>query len=40
MNKLANVLTELKRIGNGKSMDNELLSLIYQINDTLYGLKE
>ena len=39
-NELTNVLTELKRIENGESMDNELLSLIYQINDTLYGLKE
>ena len=34
-NKLANLLTELIRIEKGESMDYELLSLIYQINDAI-----
>ncbi len=39
-NELACVLSELKRIESGTSMDSELIELISQINDTLYGLRE
>ena len=39
-NNLADVLTELQRIENGGSVDDELLDLIEMIADILGGLKE
>lgn len=39
-NNLANVLTELQRIENGGSVNDELLDLIKMIADILGGLKE
>ena len=39
-NNLADVLTELKRIENGGSVNDELLDLIKMIADILGGLKE
>ena len=38
-NQLSEVLDELKRIENGKSVDNELLEIIRLINTTLNGTK-
>ena len=39
-NNLADVLTELQRIENGGSVNDELLDLIKMIADILGGLKE
>ena len=39
-NNLADVLTELQRIGNGDEVNDELLDLIEMIADILGGLKE
>ena len=39
-NNLADVLTELQRIENGGSVNDELLDLIEMISDILGGLKE
>ena len=39
-NNLADVLTELQRIENGKDVDLELLDLIEMIADILGGMKE
>lgn len=39
-NKLASVLDELKQIASNESPDDELIEVIKQINDTMYGLVE
>lgn len=39
-NELASVLDELKRIASNESPDDELIEVIRQINDTMYGLME